>query len=69
MKESEDIARAQQTLDAIQAQRQALDDELKEETAKLEAAGDPATEVFERVSVKPKRTNVTVKLVGLMWTS
>ncbi|MFN7982562.1 MAG: hypothetical protein U0Q11_11945 [Vicinamibacterales bacterium] len=68
MKESEDIARAQQTLDAIQAQRQALDDELKEETAKLEAAGDPATEVFERVSVKPKRTNVTVKLVGLMWT-
>jgi len=69
MKESEDIARAQETLDAIQAQRQALDDELKAETAKLEAAGDPATEVFERISVKPKRTNVTVKLVGLMWTS
>ena len=23
---------------------------------------------FEHVTVKPKRTNVTVKLVGLMWT-
>jgi hypothetical protein len=69
MKESEDIGRAQETLEAIQAQRQALDDELKDETAKLEAAGDPATETFERISVKPKRTNITVKLVGLMWTS
>ena len=48
MKESEDIARAQETASAVQEQRQALDDDLKAETAALEAAGDPATETFER---------------------
>jgi len=31
------------------------------------AAGDPATETFDRISVKPKRANVTVKLVSLLW--
>ena len=70
MKSQEDIARAlRRRSDAIQAQRQALDDELKEGRPKLEAAGDRANRsVGERVSVKPRRTNVTVKLVGLMWT-
>ena len=46
---------------------QELEDELKAETATLEAAGDPATETFERLSVKPKRANVTVKLVALVY--
>ena len=67
MKESEDIGRAQETVQAIDEQRQALEDEMKLETATLEAAGDPATETFERVTVKPKRTNIAVKLVWLMW--
>ena len=67
MKESDDISRAQETVQAIETQRQALEDELKAETATLEAAGDPATETFERIVVKPKRANVVVKLVGLMW--
>ena len=69
MRESGDVARAQDAVDDLQRQHQELDDELKAETATLEAAGDPATETFERISVKPKRTNVAVKLVGLMWTS
>jgi hypothetical protein len=68
MKESEDIARAQETVQAIQEQQQALEDDLRKETATLEAAGDPATETFERISVKPKRANVSVKVVGLVWT-
>jgi hypothetical protein len=67
MKESEDIARAKENLQAINDQRQALEDELKAETATLEAAGDPATETFERISVKPKRANVAVKVVSLLW--
>jgi len=69
MKESDDIARAQQTTQAIEEQRQALEDELKLEAATLESAGDPATETFERMTVKPKRANVAVKLVALVWSS
>jgi hypothetical protein len=52
---------------AVEEQRQALEDELKTETATLESAGDPATETFERVEVKPKRTNIAIKLVALVW--
>jgi hypothetical protein len=67
MKESDDITRAQSTVQAVEEQRQALEDELKTETATLESAGDPATETFERVEVKPKRTNIAIKLVALVW--
>jgi hypothetical protein len=66
-KESEDIDRAKDTVRAVEEQRQSLEDDLKTETATLEAAHDPATEMFERISVKPKRTNVSVKIVALVW--
>lgn len=68
MKESDDIQRAQQTMQAIEEQRQSLEDELKAEMATLEAAGDPATETFERITIKPRRTNVALKLIALLWT-
>ena len=68
MKEAEDIQRAQQTVQAIEEQRQSLEDDFKAEMATLEATGDPATETFDRIIVKPKRTNVTLKLVALLWT-
>lgn len=68
MKESGDIGSAQQEVQVIEQQQQELEDELKLEMETLEAAGDPATETFERITLKPKRTNVTVKLVGLVWT-
>jgi hypothetical protein len=67
MKESDDIERARQSVQALEEQRQALDDELKTEIAALEAAGDPATETFERLVVKPKRANVALKLTALLW--
>ena len=68
MKESGDIGTAQQEVQVIEQQQLELEDELKLEMATLEAVNDPATETFERLTVKPKRTNVTVKLVSLLWT-
>jgi hypothetical protein len=67
MKESEDIERAQQTVQALEEQRQSLEDELKSEIAALEAAGDPTTEPLDRIVVKPKRGNVSLKLIALLW--
>ncbi len=67
MKESDDIERANQTLRAVEEQREGLTDEMKAEMATLEAAIDPATETFERIRITPKRTNVTLKLVALLW--
>ncbi len=68
MKESGDIADAQQEVKALDQQLLELEDDLKLEAGTLEASGDPATETFERIAIKPKRTNVAVKLVGLVWT-
>jgi hypothetical protein len=67
MKESEDIERARQTVAAIDDQRKQLEEELRAETAKLEAAGDVATEKLQQVRLKPKKSDVTMKLVSLVW--
>jgi hypothetical protein len=68
MKESEDIERAKQNVAALEEQRQQLDAEFAAETAALDAANDVATETLEKITIKPKKTNITVKLVGLVWT-
>jgi hypothetical protein len=67
MKEAEDIERAKQTFAAIQEQQRQLEEELRTETAALESRTDVATEKLERITVKPKKANVAVKLVALVW--
>ena len=37
------------------------------DTAALDAANDVATETLEKITIKPKKTNIVVKLVGLVW--
>ncbi len=68
MKESEDVNRAQETVGAIDEQRKQLEADMKAEMDRLEVASDVATETLEKISVKPKKTNVAVKLVALVWT-
>ena len=66
----EPLVEGRRTTDAAgeMRDRSRIEDDLKAETASLEATGDPATETFDRVSVKAKRANVAVKLVCLLWT-
>ena len=68
MKDSEDVTRARETVAAIEAQRKQLDSDFAAETAALDAANDAATEKLVKVTVKPTKTNITVKLVSLVWT-
>ena len=68
MKESEDIGRAQDTVEALQQQLTDLEAGLKSETDALTAAMDPQSEKLEAVELKPKKTNISVKLVALLWT-
>jgi hypothetical protein len=68
MKESEDVARANETVAVLTEQRRQLDDELRLEAATIDASADATTETLERISVKPKKTNLSVKLVALVWT-
>jgi hypothetical protein len=68
MKEAEDVGRAKENVAAIEEQQRALDEELQTAMAALEASGDPTTEPLTTIVVKPKKTNLTVKLVALVWT-
>ena len=69
MKEAEDIGRARENVAAIQEQRQGLEEDLRTAMAALDASSDPTTEPLTTIAVKPKKTNLTVKLVALVWTT
>jgi phage host-nuclease inhibitor protein Gam len=66
-RESQDISRAQENVNAIQEQRNELEASVQSEIAALDATYNPQTERLEKVSVKPKRGGVSVKLCALVW--
>jgi Helicase HerA, central domain len=67
MKEADDVTRAQETLDAVSEQAQDLDTQFKAEAESLEKAVDPQTEDLGKISLKPTKANISVKLLTLVW--
>ena len=67
MDESKDVARAGDTLEAIQQQINDLQAEFNSETASLQEKTDPSTEVFDTIVVKPNKSDILVQLVSLVW--
>ena len=67
MKEQQDIGRAQDSVEALQAQLADLEAELQNETQLLEAKIDAQNEQLEKISIKPKKSNISVQLVSLAW--
>ncbi|HSQ19833.1 MAG TPA: ATP-binding protein, partial [Blastocatellia bacterium] len=67
MKEQQDIGRASESVEALQGQLADLEAELKSETQTLETGSDAQGEQLETLSVKPKKTNISVQLVALAW--
>jgi hypothetical protein len=67
MKESGDVARAKETVAALKQQFDDLEAQLQRETADLESMTDAASRPLEAVSVKPRKTNVSVQRVVLAW--
>jgi hypothetical protein len=66
LKEREDVARAQETVAAVQQALNALEAELQTELTALEARGEP--DRLESVAIRPKKTDVRVRLCALAWT-
>ena len=67
MKESEDVDRAQDNVAAVSQKLADLEEEFKTEAAGLERSFDPQTEELGKVSLKPKKVNIDVKLAALAW--
>ena len=66
-RESQDIARAQQNVAAIQEQLSELEASVQAEIAGLDATYHPQTEPLDTVSLTPKRAGIQIKLVALVW--
>jgi hypothetical protein len=67
MKQAGDVTRAKETAGAVAQQIQDLDAELAAELAAATAATDPSTGRLETVAIRPKKSDVTVRRVALLW--
>ena len=67
IKESKDVSQAEENVTALQQQLAELEAQFKGEAESLAAATDPLTEKLETLSLKPTKSNITVKMVTLAW--
>jgi len=67
MKESGDVARAGETVEAIAQQLKDLNTQLESEIAQMTASSDAASEKLETIDLKPKKKDISTKLVALVW--
>jgi len=65
--EGRDVSRAGETVEAIQQQLADLDTAFQSEITNLQEKLDPQTEALETLSIKPKKTDIIVQLVALVW--
>ena len=66
-KEQMDVARAQETMAAVNNKIADLETRLQNDIDKLDAAYDPASEPLEEVRVNPRSTDITLAIFGLLW--
>jgi hypothetical protein len=63
----QDVARAKETVEALNKQLQDLQAEFDAETAELLARVDPVTEELETVTINPRKMDINVQVYTLAW--
>ena len=67
IKQTGDVSRAKENVTSLREQYDHLEADFLAESKAVESRIDPLTEALETVSVKPKKANVTIKLIALAW--
>jgi hypothetical protein len=67
MEQRQDIDRAKDTVGAIQTQMKDLQDQFDAEVAALQSKIDPMTEELQTLAIRPKKTDISVQLLALVW--
>ena len=67
MDEAGDVKRAEQTLESVKQKRADLEAEFQTELDALEGKTDPAVETLEKVLMRPRKSDITVDSLGLVW--
>jgi hypothetical protein len=66
-KESQEAARAEENVKALQNQLNDLQTELNDQIAKIPLTVDPSTLKIERVKLKPRKSDISIEEVALVW--
>jgi hypothetical protein len=66
-KESSDIGRAEENVEAVRRQLEDLQTQIESEVAEIQTQMDSSTAALETLPVKPKKTNINVRLFTLAW--
>jgi hypothetical protein len=66
-RQREDVSRAQDNVESVMAEQQELTRQIEAETAELQAKFDPAALAFEKVEVKPRKSDVATLSLTLLW--
>ncbi len=66
--ERSDVKRAEETAEAIKQQLADLQVEFDADTTSLQEKNDLMTEEFETISIKPRKADLSIKLMSLVWT-
>lgn len=68
-KEKQDVEFAEENLEALLERKKKLEEEFQAEVRAAGTRADPLTEKLEPISIKPTKTNISVKLVALVWSA
>ncbi|HEY0683336.1 MAG TPA: hypothetical protein VGD45_13465 [Steroidobacter sp.] len=66
-KENTDVSRAEENRDVLQQRLDDLQAELESEVTRLRSELDPTTVAIEQTSVKPRKTDIDVRTLALVW--
>jgi hypothetical protein len=66
-KEAQDIERAKDNVKALEDRLKGLESEFREEMHELEMSWDPRTEELDSVKVRPKKSNISIEMLTLLW--
>ncbi|GJL53383.1 MAG: ATP-binding protein [Nitrospirales bacterium] len=67
MKEAKDVARAGDTVEALRERLVDLDAQFQEDTDRLALQWDEQAEELESITIRPKKTNISMRLTTLAW--
>ena len=67
-KERTDVGYADENVEAVQQRLADLDTEFQAETEKIQAALDAAALSLEEITLQPKKSDITISQVALVWT-
>jgi hypothetical protein len=67
LKEGQDVGRAQENVQALRQQLAELEAQVTRESEALKSAVDPLSEELQTLEVRPKKTDISVRVLSLGW--